>query len=167
LICVSTSYDRDTLEAVLSHDRADIPAVHRRTELAAREHPDRPRPRACPGWFSSWRAQLTGEREHLVARLEHGGPTYERDRRSLEQTDQLLAASDLYRSWLEGGSRSAIGISDAVTTLHEYAMRAPGVSAARGEPTRTQWFELLALAPEPALRPLGHERPGPAITLGR
>jgi hypothetical protein len=62
---------RDVLEAVLAHDRADVPAVTQRRELN-RQIPVTPPRRtpepllAIPGWFGTWRAQLEQRRDDLI-----------------------------------------------------------------------------------------------------
>ena len=60
----------DVLETVLAHDRADIPAVTQRRDLARQAQPAphrRPEPASnIPGWVGPWRAQLEQRREDLV-----------------------------------------------------------------------------------------------------
>ncbi len=64
---------RDILDTVLAHDRADIPAVTQRRDLARQAEPARPRrPEAAsviPDWVEPWRAQLQQCREDLVSDL--------------------------------------------------------------------------------------------------
>jgi hypothetical protein len=64
---------RDVLEAVIAHDRADIPAVTQRRDLAWQAQAAQPR-RAepasiIPGWVDPWRAQLERRRHDLVGYL--------------------------------------------------------------------------------------------------
>ena len=65
---------RDVLETVLAHDRADIPAVTQRRDLARQAQPAaprRPEPASIfPDWVGPWRAQLEQRRENLVDYLE-------------------------------------------------------------------------------------------------
>jgi hypothetical protein len=64
---------RDVLEAVLAHDRADIPAVTQRRDLARQAQPAQPRqPQAAPSipdWVDPWRAQLDQRSDDLVRDL--------------------------------------------------------------------------------------------------
>ena len=65
---------RDVLEAVLAHDRADIPAVTQRRDLARQAQPAQPRrpepASIIPDWVGPWRAQLEQRREDLVDYLD-------------------------------------------------------------------------------------------------
>lgn len=63
---------RDILDAVLAHDRADIPAVTQRRHLA--HQADRPEPFREPGqvvpeWLTDYRHRLDQRRHHLAAGL--------------------------------------------------------------------------------------------------
>jgi hypothetical protein len=64
---------RDVLETVLAHDRADIPAVTQRRELARQDQPT-PRPPPAPAsvvahWVRPWRTQLEECRGDLIGYL--------------------------------------------------------------------------------------------------
>ena len=65
---VTDSYDlteaRDTLEAILTNDRVDIPAVTQRRNPAAAEQPDRPHAELT--WLRPWREQLRSHRQRLA-----------------------------------------------------------------------------------------------------
>jgi hypothetical protein len=58
----------------LAHDRADIPAVTQRRDLARQAHPAQPRrpepASIIPDWVDPWRAQLEQRREDLVDYLD-------------------------------------------------------------------------------------------------
>jgi len=67
---------RDVLEIVLAHDRADIPAVTQRRELARQAPSAQPAQRrpaqpasVVPDWLGPWRAQLEERREELLTYL--------------------------------------------------------------------------------------------------
>ncbi len=75
---------RDVLGTVLAHDRADIPAVTQRRDLASQAQPRRPEPASIlPDWVGPWRAQLEQRREDLVDQIG------ERARRRAEATADL------------------------------------------------------------------------------
>jgi hypothetical protein len=61
---------RDVLETVLAHERADVPAVTQRRELARQAQPAERRQlepaSIIPGWVGPWRAQLEQRRHDLV-----------------------------------------------------------------------------------------------------
>jgi hypothetical protein len=65
---------RDVLETVLAHDRADIPAVTQRRELARHARPGlarAPEPASTiPDWAGTWRAALEQRRDDLVDYLD-------------------------------------------------------------------------------------------------
>jgi conjugative relaxase-like TrwC/TraI family protein len=67
---------RDVLEGVLAHDRADIPAVTQRRELAGQIPPHDPTPALrheptllIPDWVHSWRSELEQQRDDLAGYL--------------------------------------------------------------------------------------------------
>ena len=78
---------RDVLETVLAHDRADIPAVTQRRDLALQTrsaHPRRPEPAPIiPDWVGPWRAGLEQQRENVVDYLD------DRARRRAEAAAEL------------------------------------------------------------------------------
>jgi hypothetical protein len=61
---------RDVLDAVLAHDRADIPAVTQRQALRRQAQPAQPqhleRVSTTPDWLDPWRAQLEELRKDLI-----------------------------------------------------------------------------------------------------
>jgi conjugative relaxase-like TrwC/TraI family protein len=64
---------RDVLETVLTHDRADIPAVTQRRDLAGQVPPHEPSTRwpgesstILPGWVDPWRTRLEQQRDDLA-----------------------------------------------------------------------------------------------------
>jgi conjugative relaxase-like TrwC/TraI family protein len=61
---------RDVLDMVLAHDRADIPAVAQRRELADHALPGPPHwfepVSIVPDWVGPWRARLESRRDHLL-----------------------------------------------------------------------------------------------------
>ncbi len=81
---------RDVIMGVLAHDRADIPAVTQRRELAQQQppvtsaaRPLTPRPRlAVPDWFGRWRTGLEHRRQDLVDQI-----TERANRRTQSATD--------------------------------------------------------------------------------
>jgi conjugative relaxase-like TrwC/TraI family protein len=82
---------RDVLECVLAHDRADIPAVTQRRDLALQVPPHEPTPgrRAeptsiIPDWVAPWRTQLEQHRDDLARYL------IERAGRRADATNELL-----------------------------------------------------------------------------
>jgi conjugative relaxase-like TrwC/TraI family protein len=67
---------RDVLECVLAHNRADIPAVTQRRDLARQMPPHDPTPvrrseptSVIPAWVAPWRTQLEHQREDLAGYL--------------------------------------------------------------------------------------------------
>ena len=67
---------RDVLEDVLAHDRADIPAVTQRRELAQQLPPVTPRHAGhrsrgwrYPDWFGDWRTGLEHRRQDLIDQI--------------------------------------------------------------------------------------------------
>ena len=61
---------RDVLDAVVAHDRADIPAVTQRRDLARHAQPVHPEPSSnIPDWVGPWRVQLEQRRDDLVGYL--------------------------------------------------------------------------------------------------
>jgi conjugative relaxase-like TrwC/TraI family protein len=88
------------------------------------------------------------------------------DRNEIRQLDQILDAADTYTDWLEGRPTPTARLAHAVDTLTAVAKSAPSFARRIGEVEKTQWFQLLELAPdhlsqEPA------RRPTPEIELGR
>jgi hypothetical protein len=81
---------RDVLETVLAHDRADIPAVTQRRDLARQArsaHPRRPEPASIiPDWVGTWRAGLEQQREKVVDYL---------DDRARRRADAAVELADL------------------------------------------------------------------------
>ncbi len=82
---------RDVLECVLAHDRADIPAVTQRRDLARQMPPHDPTPSRryeptsiIPAWVTPWRTQLEQQREDLTGYLAH------RAERRVEAAHELL-----------------------------------------------------------------------------
>jgi hypothetical protein len=61
---------RDVLDAVLARDRADIPAVTQRRELARLDGPHRPQrtepASSLPAWIGPWRTQIEHRRQDLL-----------------------------------------------------------------------------------------------------
>ena len=83
---------RDVLECVLAHDRADIPAVTQRRDLARQMPPHDPTPARryeptsiIPAWVTPWRTQLEHQRDDLTGYLAH------RAQRRVEAADELFA----------------------------------------------------------------------------
>ena len=86
------------------------------------------------------------------------------DRGEIRQLDQILDATDTYTSWLEGRPTSTARLVLAVDTLSEVARHAPSFTSHPGQPHKSQWYELLELAP---VHQLERGRPTPEIELGR
>ncbi len=88
---------RDVLECVLAHDRADIPAVTQRRDLAHQMPPHDPTPARryeptsiIPAWVAPWRTQLEQHRDNLAGYL-----TDRAARRADAVTDLLDLEPDL------------------------------------------------------------------------
>ena len=69
---------RDVLECVIAHDRADVPAVTQRRDLAHQIPPHDPAPvrryeptSILPDWVAPWRTQLEQQRDDLTSYLAH------------------------------------------------------------------------------------------------
>ena len=69
---------RDVLECVIAHDRADVPAVAQRRDLAHQIPPPEPGPSwrveptpILPDWVAPWRTQLEQQRDDLTSYLAH------------------------------------------------------------------------------------------------
>ena len=85
---------RDVLECVLAHDRADVPAVTQRRDLAHQIPPHEPAPvrryeptSILPDWVAPWRTQLEQQRDDLTSYLAH------RADRRVEAATELADAS--------------------------------------------------------------------------
>jgi conjugative relaxase-like TrwC/TraI family protein len=88
---------RDVLDAVLAHDRADIPAVTQRRELARQAQtagPGRLEPASIiPEWVGLWRAQLESRREELVDYLDDRARRRNEAAAELAELQPALAAA--------------------------------------------------------------------------
>jgi hypothetical protein len=83
---------REVLECVIAHDRADVPAVTQRRDLANQLPPPEPGPAwrvqptpLLPDWAAPWRTQLEQQRDDLVGYL------VERAERRAEAAAELAA----------------------------------------------------------------------------
>jgi hypothetical protein len=121
---------RDTLETILAYDRADIPAVTQRRNLAE-QHPHQQRPRGdprceIPEWFEPLRAEL-----HAALDLAEREAT-----ESASRSDQLFAAvraadRDLMR--IEAATAPARKALTAATHDYEQAGRRRALAERRLE----------------------------------
>jgi hypothetical protein len=88
---------RDLLECVLAHDRADVPAVAQRRDLANQIPPPEPGPSwrveprpLLPDWVAPWRTQLEQQRDDLTSYLSQRA-----ERRAEAATELAALHSDL------------------------------------------------------------------------
>ena len=114
---------RDVLEVVLAHDRADIPAVTQRRELARHTHAAPTRRHEpvsiVPGWVGPWRAQLAHRRDDLVGSLAERA-----DRRAAAAADyaDLQPALTAARAAWEPYRAAIAAIDDELRTVLRPAM---------------------------------------------
>jgi conjugative relaxase-like TrwC/TraI family protein len=87
------------------------------------------------------------------------------DRNQIRQLDQVLDATDTYTGWLQGRPTPTARLAHALDTLTTVARSAPAFARHAGEIDRTQWYQLLDLAPP--THELERGRLTPEIELGR
>ena len=90
---------RDILDAVLAHDRADIPAVTQRRHLAQTNRPEpvREPEQVVPGWLADYRDRLEQRRHDLTAGLTERA--HRRTEAAAELADLQPALSTARAAW--------------------------------------------------------------------
>ena len=84
---------RDLLEAVLAHDRADLPAVAQRRQLGEAD-PISTRPKfPIPSWVDPWRERLVDERDRLSEIIAHQSDRQQATARALDELGPDLDAA--------------------------------------------------------------------------
>jgi hypothetical protein len=101
----------------------------------------------------------------LSARAEPIDVLDQLDAHEIRQLDRILDAADTYSDWLDGRSVPPARLNYAVEVLAEVAEHAPFFSRHPGEPDRTQWYQLLELAPDHLDRGPTHYRRPPEVDL--
>jgi hypothetical protein len=88
------------------------------------------------------------------------------DAHEIRHLDRILDAADTYTDSHDGRPVPTARLSHAVQVLSEVAGHAPFFARHPGEPDRTQWYQLLELAPDHLDRGPTHDRRPPRIDLG-
>jgi hypothetical protein len=86
--------------------------------------------------------------DRLAGHVDPGDRRDDTDRGEVRRLDQILDAADTYVTWLEGQPTPTARLVHAVATLDEVAQRAPNFARRPGEIERTQWYQLLDVAPD-------------------
>ena len=115
---------RDVLDAVLAHDRADVPAVAQRRLLAQTAEGHRSRAHdPVPDWVEPWRLQLQDRREPLINRLNEREGCRVSAQQALVDLEPVLQATRAVWAPYEGPMR------DLERALHDKLQ--PGAQRAR------------------------------------
>ena len=87
-----------------------------------------------------------GELRALTERTRPARPRT--DRQQIAELDQILDATDTYTAWLDGRPTPTARLAHAVDTLTTVARHAPSFATDADPVDKTQWYQLLDLAPD-------------------